>query len=69
MIDYFFTLFFLLLSFFIFAYVPCLPGVERVFPGQRVGAVATYEHLDAVIEGAHAGLGRRVLLDDQQGVP
>lgn len=55
--------------FVVFAYVPCAPGVEWVFPRQRVGAVAAYEHPDAVVEGAHPGLGRRVLLDDQQGVP
>ncbi|TNN35183.1 hypothetical protein EYF80_054656 [Liparis tanakae] len=45
------------------------PQIERVFPRQDVGAVPPHEHLDAVVEGADAGLEGGALLDDQQGVP
>jgi len=48
---------------------PTVPGVERVFPRQDVGAVPSHEHLDAVVEGADAGLERGALLDDQERVP
>ena len=34
-----------------------------------MGAVPSYKHLDAVVEGADAGLGRGALLDDQERVP
>lgn len=46
-----------------------IPGVERVFPGDGVGAVPSHQHFDAVVEGADVGLGRGALLDDLQGVP
>lgn len=52
-----------------FARVRSLPGIERVFPGDDVRAVPSHQHLDAVVERADSGLGRRALLDDLQRVP
>lgn len=46
-----------------------IPGVERVFPGEDMSAVPSHKHLDAVVEGADAGLGHRALLDDLERVP
>lgn len=47
---------------------PAIPRVERVFPGEDVSAVPSHEHLDAIVEGADAGLVCRALLDDQERV-
>lgn len=43
---------------------PDIPGVERVFRRDDVGAVPSHKHLDAVVEGADSWLGHRALLDD-----
>lgn len=48
---------------------PGIPGVERVFPRQDMGALPPHKHLDAVVEGADPGLGQRALLDDLKRVP
>lgn len=53
----------------VFVCFPAIPGIERVLPGEDMGAVTPHEHLDAVIEGADEGLGHRALLDDQERVP
>ena len=46
-----------------------VPGVERVFPRDGVGAVPPHQHFHAVIEGADVRLGHGTLLDDLQRVP
>lgn len=48
---------------------PGIPGVERVFPRQDMGALAPHKHLYAVVEGADPGLGQWALLDDLKRVP
>lgn len=45
-----------------------VPGVERVFPGNNMGAVPSHKHLDSVIKGADSGLGHWTLLDNLQRV-
>lgn len=52
-----------------FACLPAIPGVERVFPREDMGAVPSHKHLDSVVEGADAGLRRGALLDDLERVP